>query len=126
MPIRYLHTMIRVRDLDAAVAFYATAFGYLLRARREGPEGSEIAFLTLGDDPGELQLMHVPGGADFAVPERLMHLAYRVDDLAATLAAVQALGAAVVKGPYTLPSGSIVAFVRDPDGYDLELVQKPE
>lgn len=125
MPVRYLHTMIRVRDLDAAIAFYSSCFGYGLRSRREGPEGSEIAFLAMEGDPGELQLMHVPGGAAFAVPERLMHLAYRVDDLAAMLEAVTAAGATIAKGPYTLPSGSQVAFVRDPDGYDLELVQKP-
>ena len=125
MAFRYLHTMIRVRDLDAALAFYTGPLGYALRARREGPEGSEIAFLALPGEPGELQLMHVPGGAAFAVPERLMHLAYRVDDLAAALAAVTAAGATIAKGPYTLPSGSQVAFVRDPDGYDLELVQKP-
>ncbi len=125
MPVHYLHTMIRVRDLDAAIAFYTGVFGYAPRARRPGPEGSEIAFLRLGDDPGELQLMQVPGGAAFQVPERLMHLAYRVDDLDAMLATVTAAGATIAKGPYTLPSGSQVAFVRDPDGYDLELVQKP-
>lgn len=125
MPVRYLHTMIRVRDLDAAIAFYEGAFGYALRARREGPEASEIAFLRLEGDPGELQLMQVPGGEAFAVPERLMHLAYRVDDLAAMLDRVTTAGATIAKGPYTLPSGSQVAFVRDPDGYDLELVQKP-
>ena len=125
MSIRYLHTMLRVRDLDAALRFYATAFGYALRARRPGPDDSEIAFLALPDDPGELQLMQAAGQAAFAVPERLMHLAYRVGDLDATLAGALAAGATLVKGPYGLPSGSRVAFVRDPDGYDLELVQKP-
>lgn len=125
MSVHYLHTMIRVRDLDQAIAFYRDALGYALRSRRPGPEESEIAFLTLGDDPGELQLMQVPGGQAFEVPARLMHLAYRVTDLDATLLALTRAGATIAKGPYTLPSGSLVAFVRDPDGYDLELVQKP-
>jgi lactoylglutathione lyase len=53
-----------------------------------------------------------------------MHLAYRVDDMGATLPLVLAAGATLEKGPYSIPSGSIVAFVRDPDGYDLELVEK--
>jgi lactoylglutathione lyase len=80
--------------------------------------------LRLPGEEGELQLMHVPGGGAFGVPERLMHLAYRVDDMGATLPLVLAAGATLEKGPYPIPSGSIVAFVRDPDGYDLELVEK--
>lgn len=125
MTIRYLHTKLRVRDLDVAIAFYEAAFGYALRSRRPGPAASEIAFLRLPGEESEIQLARYPGEEAFTVPERLLHLAYRVEDLDAVMASAIAAGATLTAAPYTLPSGSRVAFLKDPDGYDLELVQKP-
>jgi predicted enzyme related to lactoylglutathione lyase len=81
--------------------------------------------MVLPDGHTELQLAHWPQGGDYVVPARLMHLAFKVDDLEAVRARAEAQGATTRTGPYTLPSGSIVAFLLDPDGYDLELVQKP-
>lgn len=124
MSIHFLHTMIRVSTLDGAIAFYTTAFGYAVRARRPGPPGLEIAFLALPGDASELQLAWSTEHLPVTVPQRLMHLAFRTDDLAAVVASAVAAGASLQTGPYTLPSGSIVAFLRDPDGYDIELVQK--
>ena len=125
MTIRYLHTKLRVRDLDVAIAFYEAAFGYALRSRRPGPMESEIAFMRLPGEEGEIQLARYPGEEAFAVTERLLHLAFRVEDLDAVMASAIAAGATLKAAPYTLPSGSRVAFLQDPDGYDLELVQKP-
>lgn len=125
MTIQYLHTKLRVSDLDAAIRFYETVFGYTIRSRRPGPEDSEIAFMVLPDQVAELQLCRYPVAEAFDVPERMVHLAYRVEDLNAVLASALAAGATLAKGPYTLPSGSIVAFIKDLNGYDLELVQKP-
>ncbi|MDB5101862.1 MAG: glyoxalase [Cyanobacteria bacterium RYN_339] len=122
MTVQFLHTKLRVRSLDAAVAFYQAAFGYELRSRRPGPGTSEIAFLTLAGQAAELQLAQDVD--DLPVPLGLVHLAFKVEDLEASLAAAQAAGAALVSGPYELPSGSRVAFLRDLDGYDLELVKK--
>lgn len=124
MSIQYLHTKLRVGDLDAGIRFYETVFGYTTRSRRPGPEGSEIAFLVMPGDTAELQLCQYPGDEAIAVPARMMHLAYRVDDLDAVLASALAAGATLASGPYALPSGSLVAFIRDPGGYDVELVQK--
>lgn len=125
MGIRYLHTKLRVRDLDAAIRFYEAAFGYAVRSRRGGPDDSEIAFLVLPGDTAEVQLARYPGDQAFEVPERMMHLAFRVDDLEAVVASALAAGATLSSGPYALPSGSQVAFLRDADGYAIELVQKP-
>jgi lactoylglutathione lyase len=125
MSVHYLHTKLRVRDLDAAMRFYEASFGYRPRSRRPGPEGTEIAFVAIPGEGTELQLAHYPDGEPYEVPTRLMHLAYRVDDLDAVLARTLHAGATLASGPYTLPSGSRVAFVKDPDGYDIELVQKP-
>lgn len=125
MPVQYLHTKLRVRDLEASVRFYEAAFGYTLRSRRPGPHGAEIAFLTLPGSPGEIQLAQYPDPASFEVPDRLMHLAYRVDSLDEALSRALQAGARLQAEPYQLPSGSRVAFATDPDGYALELIQKP-
>ena len=125
MAIQYLHTKLRVRDLDAAIHFYETVFGYTIRSRRPGPDDSEIAFLVFPDQAAELQLCQYPTPEPFDTPERLLHLAYRVDDMDAVLKSALSTGATLSKGPYTLPSGSLVAFIKDPNGYDLELVKKP-
>ncbi|MNY35995.1 Lactoylglutathione lyase [compost metagenome] len=76
------------------------------------------------DEASELQLCQYPGDEAFAVPARLMHLAFRVEDIEAAVQALKTAGASLQSGPYALPSGSRVAFLRDLDGYDLELVQK--
>ncbi len=125
MTIHYLHTKLQVSDLDVAIRFYENAFGYALRSRRPGPQDSEIAFMRLPDEATEIQLCRYPE-EDVVVPERLMHLAFRVDDLDAVLSGALAAGASLTSEPYTLPSGSRVAFIRDPQGYDIELIQKPE
>lgn len=125
MTVHYLHTKLRVADLDQAIAFYSDVFGYELRKRKPGPEGSLLAFLALPGEDTELQLAHYPGLGAFEVPAHLMHLALRVSDLEAVLERAVAAGAIVKSGPYELPSGSWVAFVRDPDGYELELIRKP-
>jgi lactoylglutathione lyase len=124
MTVHYVHTKLRVRDLDAGIRFYETAFGYQVRSRRPGPKESEIAFLVLPDETTELQLAHYPGDEAFEVPARLMHLAFRVEDLEAVLGRSLEAGATLAAAPYTLPSGSKVAFVHDPDGYEIELIQK--
>lgn len=126
MSVSYLHTKVRVRDLARAIGFYVSAFGYRVRKRKPGPEDSELAFLGLEGEEGELQLAHYPGEEAFAVPARLLHLAFRVTDLDDTIQRATTAGATLRSGPYVLPSGSRVAFVLDPDGYELELVQKPE
>lgn len=125
MSVHYLHTKLRVADLDRAIAFYSEAFGYALSKRKPGPEGSELAFLALPGEETELQLAHYPDQGPFEVPAFLMHLAFRVSDLGQVLRVATEAGAVIRSGPYALPSGSRVAFVRDPDGYELELIQKP-
>ena len=99
-------------DVDAALAFYVGVLGFSLRRRGEGTGGGELAFLV-APGGGELQLRR--GSPDLAHAAAL-----NVDDVDALLVRTKA-----VRGPYTLPSGSRVAFVADPDGNRLELVQKP-
>lgn len=125
MSVHFLHTKLRARDLERAIAFYRAAFGYELRKRKPGPDSSELAFLRLPGEDVELQLAYYPDQGGFEVPPFLLHLAFRVSALALVLEAAVAAGGTLLRGPYTLPSGSEVAFVRDPEGYELELIQKP-
>ncbi|HEY9856365.1 MAG TPA: VOC family protein [Stenomitos sp.] len=125
MSVHYLHTKLRVSDLDRAIAFYEAAFGYVLRKRKPGPHASLLAFLSLPGEETELQLAFYPDQGPFEVPPYLMHLALRVDRLQSVIECALKAGATLISGPYTLPSGSEVAFMRDPDGYELELIQKP-
>ncbi|HEY9898648.1 MAG TPA: VOC family protein [Pantanalinema sp.] len=126
MSTHYLHTKLRVHDLEAGIRFYQEAFGYELRKRKPGPEGSEIAFVSLPGDQTELQLAYYPDGDAFEVPALMLHIALKVSDVEAAVASAVKAGATLRSGPYALPSGSRVAFVRDLDGYDLELIQKSE
>ncbi len=125
MTIHYLHTKLQVSDLDVAIRFYEAAFGYTVRSRRPGPQDSEIAFMVLPGEANEIQLCRYPDEEEVVVPPRLMHLAYRVGDLDAVLPQALQAGAVLVSEPYVLPSGSRVAFIRDPQGYEIELIQKP-
>jgi lactoylglutathione lyase len=126
MTVQFLHTKLQVRDLERAIAFYQVAFGYELRKRKPGPHDSSLAFLALPGDEVELQLAEYPGVEAVEVPARLMHLAFRVSNLEGSLGRVQEAGGTIRTGPYALPSGSRVAFVGDRDGYELELIQKPD
>lgn len=124
MIVQYLHTKIRVRDLDAALRFYESTLGYQLRSRRPGPEDSEIAFIVLPGETAELQLCQYPGDEAYDVPARMMHLAFKVADIELAVETLTHAGAVLKSGPYQIPSGSRVAFLQDLDGYDIELVQK--
>ena len=122
--MRFLHTMLRVRDLDRALAFFVTALGLQEVRRRESPEGRfTLVFLAAGGDPGgaEIELTHnwdetepYPTGRFFG------HLAYEVDDIYAACARLQAAGVTVNRPP----RDGRMAFVKSPDGHSIELLQR--
>lgn len=125
MSVHYLHTKIRVSDLERAIAFYQMAFGYTLRKRKPGPDSSLLAFLALPGEETELQLAFYPDQGAFEVPAYLMHLAFRVEQLQKVVESALEAGATLIRDAYTLPSGSKVAFIRDLDGYEIEVIEKP-
>ncbi|HRG96123.1 MAG TPA: VOC family protein [Polyangiaceae bacterium] len=121
--MRFLHTMLRVRDLDRALAFFVTALGLRELRRRESPEGRfTLVFLAAdGDAGGEVELTHnwdeteaYPTGRFFG------HLAYEVDDIYAACARLQAAGITVNRPP----RDGRMAFVKSPDGHSIELLQR--
>jgi len=120
--MKYLHTMVRVTDLDASIGFYRDALGLELLSVREVPAGRfTLAFLAApGDHTAQVELTHnwdpeaYTGGRNFG------HLAYAVDDIYAKCAALQAAGVTVLRPP----RDGRMAFVRSPDGISIELLQR--
>jgi lactoylglutathione lyase len=128
MTSRYLHTMLRVTDPEKSRAFYE-ALG--MEFRRESPivrNGELEATLYFYGFPGqdeELELTFNHDGSTYDLGTAYGHIAIGVDDLDATLASLAAEGIEPEKPPYQLrEGGSWLCFVRDPDGYRVELIER--
>ncbi|GAA4485000.1 lactoylglutathione lyase [Gluconacetobacter asukensis] len=126
----YLHTMVRVRNLDASIAFYKLLGMHELR-RREVPEGEyTLVFIGYADNAAghaEIELTYNWGKDDgYEVGTGFGHFAIGVPDVAAMVEAVRAGGGKVTReaGPVKF-GATIIAFVEDPDGYKIELIQRP-
>jgi lactoylglutathione lyase len=122
--MRYLHTMIRVYDLDAALDFFIDKLGLREVRRRDSEKGRyTLVFLTTdaADDPAELELTHnwdqtepYPGGRNFG------HVAFEVDDIYALCDRLRSKGVAILRPP----RDGRMAFVRSPDQISVELLQR--
>ncbi len=124
--MRLLHTMLRVGDLERSLAFYTDLLGMRLLRRREHPEGRfSRAFVGYGDESDHtvLELTHNWDTGHYELGTGYGHIAIGVDDLAATCGAIRARGGRVVREPAPMRNGTTVfAFVEDPDGYRVELI----
>lgn len=122
---KLLHTRMRVNDLARTVKFYQEALGLTLARQHTSPRGAQLAFLQTPNSDEEIEICQMPPGAPaVAVQPDLVHLAFEVDDLAAYAAAIQAKGYALSDGPTTTGSGSVIAFIDAPEGYEIELIQR--
>ncbi|WP_310493870.1 lactoylglutathione lyase [Dechloromonas sp.] len=126
--MRILHTMIRVGDLDKSIAFYTETLGMQLIRRTDYPEGRfTLAFVGYGDEAKEavLELTHNWDTPSYELGTGYGHVALAVPDAAAACAAIKARGGKVVREAGPMKHGStIIAFVEDPDGYKIELIQR--
>jgi len=125
--MRLLHTMLRVGDLERSLRFYTEVLGMGLLRRKDYPEGRfTLAFVGYGceRETTELELTHNWDTAKYDLGDGYGHIAIGVDDIAATCAAIAAKGGKVVRPPGPMKHGStVIAFVEDPDGYRIELIQ---
>ena len=126
--MRFLHTMLRVRDLDETLRFYTGQLGMKLLRRSDYPEGKfTLAFVGYGDeaDTTVLELTHNWDTAKYDLGNGFGHLAIGVPDAYKACEAVKAKGGKVTRpaGPMK-HGGSVIAFVEDPDGYKIEFIQK--
>ena len=127
----YLHTMVRVRNLDRSLAFYRLLGLHELR-RREVPDGHyTLVFIGYGDNAhgqAEIELTYNWGEDDgYEVGTGFGHFAVGVPDVTAAAEAVRAGGGGVTREPGPVKFGTtVIAFVEDPDGYKIELIQQPK
>jgi lactoylglutathione lyase len=122
---KLLHTRLRVNDIEQSVKFYEQALGLIATRRHTSPRGAQLVFLATPNSDEEIELCQMPAGAvPVVVQPDLMHLAFEVADLMAFAAALQAKGYALSDGPTRTSSGSIIAFIDAPEGYEIELIQR--
>ena len=128
--MRLLHTMLRVGDLDRSIAFYTDVLGMRLLRRNDYPEGRfTLAFVGYDseDRASVIELTHNWDTAQYDLGTAFGHLAVEVDDAAATCEAVRARGGKVVREAGPMKHGTtVIAFVEDPDGYKIELIQRAD
>jgi lactoylglutathione lyase len=126
--MRILHTMLRVGDLERSIAFYTDVLGMRLLRRREVPDGRfTLAFLGFGPESEQaaLELTHNWDTRSYDLGTGFGHVAIEVDDAYAACAAIQARGGVVTRPAGPMKHGStVIAFVQDPDGYKIELIQR--
>jgi lactoylglutathione lyase len=122
--MRYLHTMLRVRDLDAALAFFVRSLGLRETRRRESESGRfTLVFLSSGaaGDEAEIELTYNWDEKDAYPTGRFFgHLAFEVDDIYETCDRLERLGVPVLRPP----RDGRMAFVKSPDGHSIELLQR--
>lgn len=126
--MRLLHTMLRVGDLDRAIAFYTEVLGMRLLRRKDYPEGRfTLAFVGYGDESAHsvLELTHNWGVDSYERGTGYGHIAIEVDDVYAACTELAARGGEITRPAGPMKGGTtVIAFVRDPDGYAIELIGK--
>ena len=127
---KFLHTMIRVGNLDRSVKFYTELLGMKELRRRDVPDGKyTLAFLGYGEGnaegQGEIELTYNYGVDSYEIGTAFGHLAIAMPDVYAACESIKAAGGKVVREAGPLKHGTtIIAFVEDPDGYKIELIQR--
>ena len=123
---KLLHTRMRVSDIDRTIAFYTDVLGLEVLERKISPRGSHLAFLKVPNSDELIELCSFPPSGPVKVQEDLIHLAFQVESLDETIAALNGKGIKVTDGPMTSSSGSRFIFIDAPDGYEVELIERPE
>ncbi|MDD1781298.1 lactoylglutathione lyase [Enterovibrio sp. ZSDZ35] len=124
---RILHTMIRVGDLDRSIAFYTDVMGMQLLRKNENEQFEyTLAFVGYGDESqgAVIELTYNWGTTEYEQGTAFGHIAIGVDDIYSTCDVIRAAGGNITREPGPVKGGSTeIAFVEDPDGYKIELIQ---
>jgi len=128
--MRLLHTMLRVGDLQRSIDFYTKVLGMtLLRTSENAEYKYTLAFVGYGSNPehAELELTYNWGVDKYEMGTAYGHLAISADDIVAACDSVRANGGNVTREPGPVKGGStVIAFVTDPDGYKIELIERKD
>ena len=126
--MRLLHTMLRVGDMQRSINFYTKVMGMTLLRTTDRPDQKyTLAFLGYGSNPehAEIELTFNYGVDHYDLGTAYGHIAIGVQDAAATCAAVKAIGGNVTREAGPVKGGNtVIAFIQDPDGYKIELIER--
>ena len=125
--MRLLHTMLRVGNLERSIKFYTKILGMKLLRQKEYPEGKfTLAFLGYGDEKTHttLELTYNWDTDFYDLGNAFGHLAVEVDDVYQAAEKIRAAGGKIIREPGPMNAGTtLIAFIADPDGYEIELLQ---
>lgn len=122
---KLLHTRMRVSDMEQTIQFYTSVLGLEVIERKTSPRGSHLAFLQVPNSDELIELTSFPPSGPVKVQEDLVHLAFQVESLDDTMASLTAKGVKITDGPTQTASGSRFLFIDAPDGYEIELIERP-
>jgi lactoylglutathione lyase len=122
---KFLHTRMRVSDMEQTINFYTNVLGLEVLERKVSPRGSHLAFLKVPNSEELIELTSFPPSGPVTVQEDLVHLAFQVESLDDTIASLNAQGVKITDGPTQTSSGSRFIFIDAPDGYEVELIERP-
>ena len=126
--MRLLHTMIRVGDLERSIGFYTDVLGMKLLRRKDYPDGKfTLAFVGYGTNPehAEIELTYNHGVSSYELGSAYGHIALGMPDVHGACDRIRAAGGNITREPGPVKGGStVIAFVTDPDGYKIELIQR--
>ena len=124
--MRILHTMLRVGDLERSIAFYTNVLGMQLLRRKDYPAGEfTLAFIGYGDETDQtvLELTYNWGVDKYELGTAFGHIALEVPDVYAACEKMRAAGGKIIREAGPMNAGTtIIAFLEDPDGYQIELI----
>lgn len=123
MITKLLHTRYRVSDLEKTVSFYRDVLGLREVRRSESGRGSKLVFLKAPGSEEEIEICEYNASGPVQVGADLTHLAFEVTDLEAFAKEAASKGHPLSDGPHRTSSGSLIAFIDAPEGYEVELIQ---
>jgi lactoylglutathione lyase len=126
MVTKLLHTRYRLNDLDRSVKFYTEVLGLQEISRKKSPRGSELVFLKTPGSEELIELCYFPSSGPVQVQPDLTHLAFEVPSLEEFGKHLAKLGLKFSDGPTMRENGGGFAFIDAPEGYEIELIQRPK
>lgn len=128
--MKYLHTMIRVKNLEESIHFYSELLGMKVISREDFPEGEfSLVFLSYGSTKNDpcIELTYNYGKTDYVMGDSWGHIALGTPDIYATCERLKNAGVKVVREPGPMKHGTtVIAFVEDPNGYKIEFIETKE
>jgi lactoylglutathione lyase len=116
---------MRVSDMEQTIRFYTGVLGLEVVERKTSPRGSHLAFLKTPNSDELIELTSFPPSGPVKVQEDLVHLAFEVENLDQTMRELDEKGVPITDGPTQSSSGSRFIFIDAPDGYEIELIERP-